>query len=185
MKTEIEDLLTNTILYSREEAIANPCPIPNQKGIYAWFFRDIPKLVPLDNCYTRDGFTLLYIGIAPSSSTSKSNLRKRIKTQHLKGNAYGSTLRLTLGCILEEHLNITLKQYGTRVFFGDDEEVLNDWLNKNARVAYLIDDEPWEIEESMINQLDLPLNLEHNKQHPFYAILKKIRSEARKKARDK
>lgn len=48
---------------------------------------------------------LLYVGISPKAppsnggAPSRSTLRKRLQT-HYRGNAEGSTLRKTLGCLL-------------------------------------------------------------------------------------
>jgi hypothetical protein len=68
----------------------------------------IPPGIPVDGCVTRDGLTLLlYAGIAPSREESSATLRSRIKGQHYAGNAYGSTLRLTLGCLLAERLGFS------------------------------------------------------------------------------
>jgi len=88
-------------LWSREELLDNPSRIPAAGGIYAWFFRKVPKDVPLQHCIVRDGLTLLYVGIAPKYPGSKATLRSRIIRQHHRSNAAGSTLRLTLGCLLQ------------------------------------------------------------------------------------
>jgi hypothetical protein len=52
---------------------------PNRAGVYAWFFRTVPPGVPTDGCRTHDGGTLLYVGISPTSSKSRENLRSRIR----------------------------------------------------------------------------------------------------------
>lgn len=70
-------------LYSGEEVLAKPSPVPSEAGLYAWYFRELPGGVPTDNCLIRDGLTLLYVGISPdkrSKPNSKSTLRKRIKS---------------------------------------------------------------------------------------------------------
>jgi len=56
-------------------------------------------MVPTDGCLTKDGHTLLYVGISPKNDSSSENLRKRVN-YHFRGNAEGSTLRLTLGTLL-------------------------------------------------------------------------------------
>jgi hypothetical protein len=100
-------------LWSREEIIEKDCPIPASPGIYGWYFKNIPAIVPTQGCQVYKGFKLLYIGISPSSQASSQNLRKRIRF-HMSGNAEGSTLRRTLGCILSEELGITLRSIGSR-----------------------------------------------------------------------
>jgi len=90
-------------------------------------FAPVPRFDAIDiaNCETRDGLTLLYAGISPKKpptngrAPSKEALRSRIYT-HYTGNAEGSTLRLTLGCLLAERLDLELRRYGsgTRMHFG-------------------------------------------------------------------
>ena len=94
-------------LYSRREIMKNRKIIEKKPGIYAWYFKAVPKNVPTTNCIKHDIYTMLYVGISPKkpSKTGKRNLQARIK-EHYNGNAYGSTLRKTLGCLLEEKLNI-------------------------------------------------------------------------------
>jgi hypothetical protein len=85
--------------------------VPVQNGLYAWYFRDIPPHVPTDGCLKVNGYTLLYLGIAPDKANkpnSRSSLRKRIR-QHFRGNAEGSTLRRTLGALLEEESNFSFE----------------------------------------------------------------------------
>ncbi|WP_353210459.1 GIY-YIG nuclease family protein [Rhodovarius sp.] len=92
-------LLNPERLFSRAEALSRPCPIPAKRGVYAWYFSSIPDGVPTDGCLSVNGHTLLYVGISPKNESSSQNLRKRI-TYHYRGNAEGSTLRLTLGVLL-------------------------------------------------------------------------------------
>ena len=49
-----------------------------------------------------------------------------------RGNAYGSTLRLTLGCLLADQLGIELRRVGsgTRLTFGDGEQALSEWMRR-------------------------------------------------------
>jgi hypothetical protein len=95
----ITSLINPIILYSRSAVLAKPCPVPQEPGAYAWFFKDVPAIVPTDGCVTKGDLTLLYVGISPDKigkPNSKQNLRKRI-TNHYRGNAEGSTLRKSLG----------------------------------------------------------------------------------------
>ena len=82
-------------LRSRSEVIGQSSTIPPVRGLYAWFFREVPRNVPVEDCITIDGLTLLYVGISPSNPNSTQHLRKRIR-HHFFGNAEGSTLRQTL-----------------------------------------------------------------------------------------
>jgi hypothetical protein len=59
-------------------------------GVYGWHFEQPPHP-------DLDAGRLLYVGIAPrymANRTSTQNLRKRVR-YHYRGNAAGSTLRLT------------------------------------------------------------------------------------------
>jgi hypothetical protein len=147
--------------------------------------------VPTEACMTRDGLTLLYVGIAPSAppaggkTASKATLHSRL-CQHMRGNAYGSTLRLTLGCLLREQLGIDLRRVGSgqRMTFAEGEARLNEWLGANACVCWTVDHRPWEIESAIISSACLPLNLAQNKAHPFHAQLSECRAAAKRRARE-
>jgi hypothetical protein len=76
-------------LFTRAEVLSRPSPVPLASGLYAWFFKEMPPGVPVDGCLVVEGFTLLYIGIAPDGQNkpnSRATLRSRIR-QHLSGNA--------------------------------------------------------------------------------------------------
>ena len=94
----IEALTRPAKLWSRTDVLGNDC-VPRSPGVYSWYFREAPGGVPTDGCIKHDGLTLLYVGIAPKNGkpASAQTLRSRIR-YHMRGNAYGSTLRLTLGC---------------------------------------------------------------------------------------
>jgi hypothetical protein len=78
---------------------------------------EIPPSVPVDGCLKYKDLTLLYVGISPQKALSKKdkrsgqNLRRRIKT-HFKGDASISTLRMSLGSLLVDRLNIVLRRVG-------------------------------------------------------------------------
>ena len=172
-------------LWSREEALALPSPVPKVSGVYTWFFRDIPPGVPTKGCVKWRGHTLLYVGIAPRRPASRQTLFARIRN-HYQGNAEGSTLRLTLGCLLSEKLGIELRRVGSgkRMTFGmKGEDALSEWMGKNAFVTWVETAKPWELEEQLIRRLSLPLNLEKNEGHPFYPALAAKRKAAKDHAR--
>jgi len=173
-------------LSTRSEVLATPSPVPKVSGLYAWFFRNVPEGVPAKDCIRRKGLTLLYVGIAPSRVGSKATLRSRIR-QHFQSNAAGSTLRLTLGCLLADQLGIRLRGVGTkgRLTFGvEGEKKLSEWMEQNAFVCWVKHPRPWEVEKEIIKRLPPPLNIEGNAQHPFCGPLSALRSEMRKKARE-
>lgn len=162
-------------LWSAAEVLVRPSPAPAVAGVYGWHFLASPGAqLPAGR--------LLYVGIAPSRTSSSGNLRKRIRA-HFRGNASGSTLRLTLGCLL----GLELRRHGAseRTHFGAAGEAeLSTWMAANARVCWLAHAEPWVPEPDLVGQLDLPLNLQHNEGHAFHARLTGLRAKARGKARE-
>jgi hypothetical protein len=182
---EIERALVKPArLWRPVEILARPLPVPRSAGAYAWFFKNVPAVVPVSGCVTSAGFGLLYLGIAPSRSSSMSHLRKRLRG-HLRGNASGSTLRLSVGCVLASLLQIQLRRVGPseRLTFGAGEQVLSAWLDENARVAWIVVDSPWQYERTLVTRVSLPLNLDFNKAHSFHGELSRLRARAREVAR--
>jgi len=187
--------LTNpTKLWSRKEILQKPSPIPTDNGIYAWYFKEIPNLKLfrkyfnidkssfIEDTIKFDNYQLLYIGISPSSPKSNNNIRNRIRS-HMNSNASASTLRLTLGCLLSNELNIQLKQIRKRFYFGEEESIISNWLEKNAYVTFETCPEPWIVEKEAIKQLVLPLNILDNEHNSFYSALKNIRKQSKDLAR--
>jgi hypothetical protein len=174
MKEILDQLLQPNKIFSRSEVLERPNPVPRQAGVYAWYFKEVPPRVPTSGCVRVGGLTLLYVGISPGppprngSPPSKQNLRNRIRYL-FRGNAEGSTLRLTLGCLLAETLGISLRrvEIGKRITFGEGESILSDRMGKNAFVAWAVTSEPWKAEKLIIRSTSLPLNLGHNEHHPF------------------
>ena len=157
--------------------------MPREPGVYAWYFREIPPSVPTSDCRQARGATLLYVGIAPKQGPSAQTLRSRIR-YHYRGNAEGSTLRLTLGCLLEDRLATRLWRVGsgTRRTFGDGEQKLSEWMANNACVVWHAIAEPWVLEKQLIATVSLPLNLDQNRNHAFHARLSALRKEAKARA---
>jgi hypothetical protein len=189
----ISRLLHPERVFSRDEVLARPSAVPSEPGIYAWYFRQPPSpLIDLGACWNHAGLWLLYVGISPSEpprdggEPSKNNLRKRIQG-HMRGNASGSTLRLSLGCLLSDELGIELRRVGRtgRCTFSTKEQILSDWMQNNAFVTWEVHPEPWVVEREAVPSLYLPLNLDMNKGHPFYATLSGVRRGQKQLARQK
>ncbi len=173
-------------IFSRSKILAKPDLIPASRGIYAWFFRDIPGQVPVDGCHNRGGLTLLYIGISPKNDRSRQNLRKRI-TYHYRGNAEGSTLRMTLGTLLANYSDFPLRRVGSgrrMTFTHLGEQWLDAWMSDNAFVCWAEHPEPWRLEHELLLGHSLPLNIQDNRHHPFCAVLSQIRQVAKAQARE-
>src|SRR5690349_13002148 len=70
-------------LWSREEVLSRPCPVPAASGVYGWYFRDLPCIADTTGCADAYGLKLLYVGISPSQPATigkvptRQNLRKR------------------------------------------------------------------------------------------------------------
>ena len=64
-----DDLLVPQHLWTREEILAKPSPVPKASGVYAWYFRKLDSIPPSLDCIGCGEFRLLYIGISPSVST--------------------------------------------------------------------------------------------------------------------
>ena len=186
MNNFAKSLLSPSHLWTRHEILSAGCPIPRRPGVYAWFFKDIPPGVPIEGCCTYDSLKLLYIGISPTAPPkngtppSRQALRSRLR-YHFRGNAEGSTLRLTLGCLLSKKLDLRLRRVGSgkrMTFTALGEEKLSAWMAANAYVCWVEVDEPWKLEDQLIRTLSLPLNLRGNPNHAFHPPLSNIRRKA-------
>lgn len=183
-------LLRPSQLFTRDEVLTRPSPVPAAAGVYAWYFDKVPARVPVDGCQTVDGHSLLYVGISPKGPgsngliPSRQTLRTRVR-YHYRGNAYGSTLRLTLGSLLAAELGIQLRLVGsgTRLTFSAGEGALSDWMSRHARVCWMETASPWLLEHDLIDNVVLPLNLDQNNHSSFRKELSAIRGEQRTRAR--
>ncbi|WP_232077154.1 GIY-YIG nuclease family protein [Mycolicibacterium aichiense] len=177
-------------IHSRAEVMAKPPLVEQVAGVYGWWFRELPGDIDVAHCEVRDARTLLYAGISPKAppkngqNASRQSLRKRIRT-HYSGNAARSTLRLTLGCLLAEHLGIELRRYGSseRLHFGAGEQDLSRWMAANAFVSWYPTPQPWLLEDHLLETQDLPLNLDKNNRNPFHSQLSDARAAAKARAR--
>jgi hypothetical protein len=183
----ILNALTNpSVLSDRKTVLSPPFPVPEKRGLYAWFFRAIPKLVPTDDCITKDGLTLLYVGISPKNEESKENLKRRIK-YHYQGNAEGSTLRRTLGVLLTSESGFPLRRVGSgnrTTFTHVGEQWLDQWMERNAFVCWVEHERPWDLEHLVFEKVSLPLNIQDNSHNPFAAQLSQLRQQAKIEAND-
>jgi GIY-YIG catalytic domain len=64
------------------------------------------------------------------------------------------------------------------------EHYLDQWMEKNALVAWMVHPEPWVIERLLLRELSCPLNLKDNAHHPFASTLKRMRIDALRRARE-
>jgi len=166
--------------------LQRPCPVPRGPGVYGWYFKELPYPIDTRGCVVLADLTLLYVGISPKApprngrAESRETLRSRIR-YHYRGNAAGSTLRLTLGCLLSDRLGLQLRRVGsgTRMTFAEGEHRLSAWMAANASVAWVATPAPWAAERELIAAVDLPLNLDQNRRNAFHAELTRQRAQAR------
>lgn len=182
-------LLKPERLWSWAELHPSKVMPPRHAGVYGWYFNHLPAVVPTADCHCIGSLVLAYVGIAPKAiraelPPSKQTLRNRVR-YHFRGNAEGSTLRLTLGCLLAEELGLELRRVGSgkRLTFHAGEAKLSAWLAEHARVVFIQQPEPWMLEKELIGTLPLPLNLAENSHHPFHSTLTGIRAEQKRRAR--
>ena len=186
-ETPFAHVVEATDLWSRTQVLTRPSPVPAAPGLYGWFFRAIPPGVDVDGCRVVDGLTLLYVGISPKAppangrAPSRSTRRQRLQT-HYAGNAEGSTLRKTLGCLLAGQTAYPLRRVGSGrrlTFTNPGEQALDRWMSDNAFVAWITTDQPW-IEEHRILQSGtaLPLNIRDNPCERHTLVVRRARQEA-------
>jgi hypothetical protein len=72
---------------------------------------------------------------------------------------------------------------GNRITFSTGEQRLSDWLAENARVVWMVCDQPWRVEEELIASMNLPINLGQNRNHAFHQVLSELRQTAKAKAK--
>jgi hypothetical protein len=180
---EVCGFLNPARVFSRDEVLSRPSAVPAASGVYGWWFRGLPPLIDTAECGRHDGLALLYAGISPrrppgsGQAPSRQDVRRRLR-MHYAGNAEGSTLRTTLGCLLTGQLGIQLRRVGSgrRRTFADSEQLLSAWMSQNAFVSWVIRERPWELEHDILRAVDLPLNLDGNIGHRFHPELTQARA---------
>ena len=171
---QIVDGLTSMSFHTANEARTDS---PEVAGFYAWWcdIGRLPSGVPqLNHPETAD--SLLYVGIAPESAQSNSNLRKRLR-QHTSGAIGSSTLRRGLTALLWEVEGWQPIWASTRPGLEhQDLESLNAWQRENLRVQWVVVDDPWKLEREVIAEMRPPMNLAHNQTHEFHLAMSTARA---------
>jgi hypothetical protein len=155
---------------------------PARPGLYAWW-------VTLDHLSDASpasprvlvgaaGWSLLYVGIAPSSPSSNRNLALRIGHDHSRGNIGGSTFRQSLAALLRRRLALEPMAGNDRSRLVN-ETPLTSWMQRHCGLTFVAAAEPWLHEEAVIARLDPPLNIAHGT-HPFRAKVEAARAALRR-----
>jgi hypothetical protein len=156
-------------IFSRQDVLADPSPVPAQDGIYGWWFRQLPPLVKASGYCQHQGLMLLYVGISPDQPPRNGQ----------------PPSKRNLGCLLADELGIQLRRVGSgdRTTFVAGEQKLSAWMAENAYVSWVTRSRPWELEDYLIAALDLPLNIEGNSRNQFYPVLRAARARCMAQAR--
>jgi hypothetical protein len=191
MMSAYRNLFAPTRLFTVDDVIARPSAAPAAPGVYAWYFSEIPPFVDATNCHRWQDLSLLYVGISPKAPPlngrppSRSTLKARLRT-HYAGNAEGSTLRRTLGCLLGQRFGIELRRVGSGTrytFTNPGEQLLDGWMRKHAFVTWLETEHPHKVErEILASGIRLPLNIDGNRYREDVAMLSEVRRKARRRA---
>lgn len=141
-------------------------------GLYAWFVDDSGAADLARGLGELVSPGLIYVGQTgatkwPTGTRSGSTLRTRLLGQHLGGRRSASTLRRTLGAILDEARGQVLAS-----------AELTAWMRTHLSVTPMtIDDGDviGDLERRVVQRLDPPLNLDHVGTSPLRARLKALR----------
>ena len=157
----------------------NPLLISDDPGFYAVFFDSGTCLLEgsgyldFDQAYPPavEGFDLLYVGATLDS------LRRRA-LQHVVGDSRSSSLRMTVGALLANDLDLEPVGDGSRTYFnfGDGERRLTSWLCAHTRVAVHPSSQPFVLEKALLREHFIPFNLSERKRHPFSKYLMALRA---------
>lgn len=135
-------------------------------GLYSWWVdeagagdlgRGLEHDVPAGRVYAGQAGATRW----PSGTPSAATLRSRITTQHLGGNIYGSTFRLTIAAALADALGLVAVDRKRLAPGG--ERLLTEWIQGHLSVAvhpYPLPDALDDLERRVLAGLDPPLNLD-------------------------
>ena len=175
-----------TRLFSWADVLRRPSPVPTSSGFCFWYFRNIPSVIPTDDCQTLNGCTLLYLGMAPDRTNNTNASLSNCLVRNYRGNVQGSSLRKTLAILLEEKSGFPLLRAGSgqgTTLTPAGERWLDEWMEENVSVGCVEHPEPWMIAYALLLKLSLPLNISHNGHHRFASSLKEMRLDALRRAR--
>jgi len=110
IKRKTNYIITHKPIRKISDILATKIPVWQRKGVYAWYFDELPPYIPSNEYININGWTLLYVGIAGEKRPDSSGtLQSRIKEKHL-ANGGESSLRYSLGALLTGLLQKWLEQ---------------------------------------------------------------------------
>lgn len=144
-------------------------------GLYAWFVdaKGAEHLAAGIGLPVGEG--LIYAGQA-GAGTSRATLGSRIRGNHLGGDIYGSTFRLTLASALRGRLGLEPTVGGH--MHREGERRLTDWMRDHLSVAVIAYTDRAGLdafESAVLDQLDPPLNIAKRPPSPVRAQLTILR----------
>jgi len=157
-------------LYKTSEILEDKNIVPREKGIYGWYFDEVPSQLnaPKGLDYIKVGnMYLLYVGT--EEEDTEQTLYGRIEN-HLGGNPRSSTLAHSLHAILDIP------------FDGKDQRRV--WMSKHTKVAWEIYPNTKIIEDEIFEKYGhvLLLNIKGNeKRNPVKEQLKNLRKDYKEK----
>ena len=163
---------------------SSPTSAPAEPGFYAWWCRrkylsDASPMIPHEpRPPVPEEWSLLYVGISPSTLTSRRHLAARLIKNHAHGNIGASTFRLSVASLLLAKLDLQPRTGSDRARVKS-EEPLTAWIERSCGVTFAITGRPWEFEAAVITQLNPPLNLDRGT-HPFRLHVQKERAALRR-----
>ncbi len=176
----IEALVSDPVTIADARRPEKDRGIPNKAGLYAWWLTspDALPAVPASPHPSEPGLALMYVGVAPADADSAETLRSRTLKKHVSSGLAGSTLRRSLAALLWQDKGWTprLTETGRFKFSPEDNAALSAWQERNLRLSWLAIESPWNHEDLAIRELEPPLNLADNRDHPFYEDMKSART---------
>jgi len=163
-----------------------------KKGVYYWFASySALKKMNIDSASEKlhkhlingQEYCLVYIGIGPrNDQTKKQFIEQRIVNCHLGKMIKDSTFRLSVATLLGEKGCIGKN---SKCYLLEEREIeLSKFIVKEFCVCLTKNEKPWENESNLINCLQPPLNLHHNKNGWNYETMKRKREEFLKSCKE-
>jgi len=151
--------------------------LPDAAGVYVFFWAR--PLIPLcDYCAEAETISPEIELVPLYTGASADSLRMRIK-RHVLGDTRGSTLRASLGLLLQAHLNLTIIPIPTKAYFCfEPEQRLTDWIVSNTVIGHFETDDPFGLEKGMLADEAGLLNIQGCPATEISVRLKTLRSNA-------
>lgn len=151
-----------------------------KRGLYGWWFDSTLPIAPGFGCIQREGFHLMYVGIAPQNARNLAvnPMKNRLSKNHIhNGRIRGSTLRYSVAALLDNRFHFTVKRDSKNKpsMDRDEERRLSEWIFTHAKVSIVEHPAPWEVKAKILSTAPpLPLNIQMSR-HPFKDELKQLR----------